>query len=401
MATKDPNRLFDLLDALRTNMESIIEDAKALATEAGGFNGELNKVIKEQVTKYLVPAIEKLINDDKTPGSIIGLERFLGSVPLAMVREQPTEADVPSDIMPDDVKLANPVGTTGDAKIDAIPQGASFNHPEGTGIKEALGRPDEPIRREPDEWDELHQYALKYGEHSVLRAFFKFALNRQGELLRAFIEAVKSGRIEFEVLDSRKFGEAQAGKETKFDGKAWKTAGDSKEPMETAEIDYDMQDTHADDKKYLQEKFQVVRTSKIGSALPDGKTGLKEQVVADFDTKEEAEEYAESLNKTITEGEKDLLGTEYKVTGCNGCGKVKESEGRSMKDVLDAEIAAMNEEPIREATGRSMKDVLDAEIAAREGKAPIRESGRGMKEVLDAEIEAMNAREQESVKKNS
>lgn len=310
MATKDPNRLFDLLDALRTNMESIIEDAKALATEAGGFNGELNKVIKEQVTKYLVPAIEKLINDDKTPGSIIGLERFLGSVPLAMVREQPTEADVPSDIMPDEVKLANPVGTTGDAQIDAIPQGASYRNPAGTGIKEA-----------------------------------------------------------------------QEGKETKFDGGAWKTQGDSKEPMETAEIDYKMQDVHSDDSNYLQEKFQVVRTSKIGSALPDGKTGLKEQVIADFDTKEEAEEYAESLNKTITEGEKDLLGTEYKVTGCESCGKVKEA-----------------------AVGRSMKDVLDAEIAARDGKEPIRESGRTMKEVLDemlAEDEAGYGPAHESLKKNN
>ena len=392
MATKDPNRLFDLLDALRNNLESVVEDAKTLATEAGQFNGELNKVIKEQITKYFVPAIEKLINDDQTPGSVIGLEKFLGSVPLAMVREQPSEQDVPGNIMPEDVNLANPAGMTGNgAAIDAIPQSASFKNPEGTSIKEALGRPDEPIHREPDEWDELHQYALKYGEHSVLRAFFKFALNRQGELLRSFIEAVKSGRIEFEDLDSQKFGEAQKSQETVFSGKEWKTQGKSIDPNKAGKINYKTQDYTSND-MYFQEKFAVVRTSKV---KPSSSDDFKEQCVAEFDDKDAAEDKAKVLNETVSPEEKEMFGTEYKVIESQGY-PMQEAKGRGMKEVLD-EIIAQAEEPVRESKRHGMKEALDS-VKARKFRED--NLGKSMQEVLDAEIAAeQNVPVKESKKK--
>jgi len=307
MATKDPNRLFDLLDALRNNLESVVEDAKTLATEAGQFNGELNKVIKEQITKYFVPAIEKLINDDQTPGSVIGLEKFLGSVPLAMVREQPSEQDVPGNIMPEDVNLANPAGMTGNgAAIDAIPQGASFKNPEGTA----------PV---------------------------------------------------------------QESKETKFSGGPWKTEGTSKEPNEIGRVEYKTQDYTSND-MYFQEKFAVVRTSKIKLS---GSDEFKEQCVAEFDDKESAEDKAKVLNETVSPEEKEMFGTEYKVIESKGY-PMQEAEGRGMKEVLD-DMLAQAEEPVRESKRRGMKEALDAK---RSRKLREENLGKSMQEVLDAEIEA-------------
>lgn len=269
MATKDPNRLFDLLDALRTNLESVLEDAKTLATEAGSFNGELNKVIKEQITKYFVPAIEKLINDDQTPGSVIGLEKFLGSVPLAMVREQPSEEDVPGNIMPENVNLANPVGTTGNEAIDNIPQNASFRNPEGTAVRES--------------------------------------------------------------------------QETTFDGGAWKTEGESQDPVDVAEVKYAGKDA-IPEAENLTEKYQVVRTSKFKAS---GSKEFKEQCIAEFDNKDAADAKACALNETVSPEEKDLFGTEYKVIENKPMTEATEAKaGRSMKDVLDAWILENEKEPL-------------------------------------------------------
>lgn len=211
MATKDPNRLFDLLDAIQKNMESVVEDAKTLATEAGSFNGELNRVVKEWVTKLYVPAMQKLISDENTPGSVIGLQKFLGSIPLAMVREQPSAEDVPS-ITPENVDLAEPAGIPGSevtSPVDNLPQNASYAQPASSA---------QPV-----------------------------------------VESKKSVRNK------------------------------------------------------LFEKYLVVRASNIKSALSEDATNLKDAVVAEFDTEDQAAAKAAALNETITPEEKEFLGTEYKV----------------------------------------------------------------------------------------
>lgn len=212
MATKDPNRLFDLLDAIQKNMESVVEDAKTLATEAGSFNGELNRVVKEWVTKLYVPAMQKLISDESTPGSVIGLQKFLGSIPLAMVREQPSAEDVPS-ITPENVDLAEPTGisdTNVSSPVENLPQNASYAKPAEEAVQ--------PV------------------------------------------------------------AEANVSKRSR-----------------------------------LIEKYLVVRSSNIKSALNEDASNIKDTVIAEFNTEDQAASKAAALNETITPEEKEFLGTEYKV----------------------------------------------------------------------------------------
>lgn len=212
MATKDPNRLFDLLDAIQKNMESVVEDAKTLATEAGSFNGELNRVVKEWVTKLYVPAMQKLISDEGTPGSVIGLQKFLGSIPLAMVREQPSAEDVPS-ITPENVDLAEPTGisdTNVSSPVENLPQNTSYAKPAEEAVQ--------PV------------------------------------------------------------AEANVSKRNR-----------------------------------LIEKYLVVRSSNIKSALNEDASNIKDTVIAEFNTEDQAASKAAALNETITPEEKEFLGTEYKV----------------------------------------------------------------------------------------
>lgn len=61
--------------------------------------------------------------------------------------------------------------------------------------------------------------------------------------------------------------------------------------------------------------YQVVRCSDIVSDLSQASSRIKDQVVSEFDNKEEAEERAEILNKSVTPAEKELLKVSYKVVG--------------------------------------------------------------------------------------
>jgi hypothetical protein len=58
--------------------------------------------------------------------------------------------------------------------------------------------------------------------------------------------------------------------------------------------------------------YQVVRTSKKESTLGDV-ANLEDAVVYEFDTRDEAKEKADTLNRTIIPEEKDFFGTEYHV----------------------------------------------------------------------------------------
>ena len=126
MAAKDPNRLFDLLDAMKESMESLIEDAQTLVQESASFTGEISKVMKQQLVNYFIPGMQKMITDPNTPGSIFGLQRFLGSVPLAMTREKPEGEDPLEGIAPQDVKLVVPAEEESANPVDNLPKGASY-----------------------------------------------------------------------------------------------------------------------------------------------------------------------------------------------------------------------------------------------------------------------------------
>ena len=77
---------------------------------------------------------------------------------------------------------------------------------------------------------------------------------------------------------------------------------------------------------------------------------------------------------------------------------MQEAEGRGMKEVLD-DMLAQVEEPVRESKRRGMKEALDS-VKARKFREE--NLGKSMQEVLDAEIEAeKNGPVKESLKKNN
>lgn len=69
-------------------------------------------------------------------------------------------------------------------------------------------------------------------------------------------------------------------------------------------------------------KYQVVRSSDMGSILDKDTSNISDTVVYEFDSKDEADSMAEKLNSTLTQEEKELLGTEYSVKeNCCDCEK--------------------------------------------------------------------------------
>ena len=63
-------------------------------------------------------------------------------------------------------------------------------------------------------------------------------------------------------------------------------------------------------------KYQVVRTSDMGSLLDGDTSNIEGTVVYEFNTQEEADSMADKLNATLTQEEKELVGTEYSFKEC-------------------------------------------------------------------------------------
>lgn len=120
MAKKSIESLYDTLFNMRVAMEDICQDAEGLLNDVSEFGGELNRVMKEQLSRYFIPGVSKLIKDEQTPGSIIGLIRFMDSLPLAMTRVEPSVDDV-APIVPENPAIDEPV-------VDSLPQNASFSN---------------------------------------------------------------------------------------------------------------------------------------------------------------------------------------------------------------------------------------------------------------------------------
>ena len=60
----------------------------------------------------------------------------------------------------------------------------------------------------------------------------------------------------------------------------------------------------------------------MGSILDKDTSNISDTVVYEFDSKDEADSMAEKLNSTLTQEEKELLGTEYSVKeSCCDCEK--------------------------------------------------------------------------------
>lgn len=97
------------------------------------------------------------------------------------------------------------------------------------------------------------------------------------------------------------------------------------EPTEKAPTEGGVQESLNRRKPRLREgitKYQVVRSSDMGSILDKDTSNISDTVVYEFDSKDEADSMAEKLNSTLTQEEKELLGTEYSVKeNCCDCEK--------------------------------------------------------------------------------
>lgn len=136
MAEKNPNKLYDDIRNIKSDLETVtnvfkdIEDKiKISLNNANEFGGVISRVFKEQLAGYLLGVINgikgpinNLIDGDRVPGSLKDLTIFLDSVPLAMTREESSVTELASPVVPKDVKITSPV-TDG----EEIPQNASYN----------------------------------------------------------------------------------------------------------------------------------------------------------------------------------------------------------------------------------------------------------------------------------
>lgn len=140
MARKNIEALYDVLFTMRSNLEDIVQDAEGLLNDVAEYGGEMNRVLKEQLSKYFIPGLTALIKDEKTPGSIIGIIRFMDSLPLAMTRVEPSVENV-APVVPQNASIDRPVNSA----VDTLPQNASYQN-QPTQVQESQ---EEASRTEP------------------------------------------------------------------------------------------------------------------------------------------------------------------------------------------------------------------------------------------------------------
>ena len=141
MAKQSIESMYDLMFSMRSKLEDILQDAQELTAAAKTYGGEISRVMVEQMSKYFAPAIKKLIDDEKTPGSMIGVIRFLDSVPLSYTRIEPSMEEIVAPETPEEPDFREPAGTS---EIDNIPNRASFANPEG--VEEAAAPVAESVK---------------------------------------------------------------------------------------------------------------------------------------------------------------------------------------------------------------------------------------------------------------
>ena len=330
MAEKDPNKLYTGIKSLQDDLESvkslvstIVENSKTLMNEANGFGGVIAKVFKEQMAKYFIPAvqtiaapIDNIVSGDRVPGSLKDLTKFLDSVPLAMVRQEPSVTELASPVVPESVNLATPAETKVEAPTDDIPQNASYTNgteAEAEEVKESK-RPFKfsPFREAYMDEDWIEKW--KASEKGKLEGdWFK---NRVHGLKKGYnpceddsdvdhkVDAKKSidefGRVYWDDDLNHPVFPSYVRSLRKTWGEPNRLDDDANEAMTEAE----------DDGPCV---YNVVRNTEIGSPLGEDISNVEGTVVCQYDNKEDADAKAEELNDTVLPEEKDLLGVSYKV----------------------------------------------------------------------------------------
>lgn len=349
MADKNPNKLYDRIKTIKGSLESMIstvdsiqEEVKQLLADSDDFGGVISKVFKEQLAKYFTPELAKIVDPvknlmdgDRVPGSLKDLVVFLDSVPLAMVREEPSVAELAAPVVPENANIEAPVG---DSKVsndvDDLPANASFDNPpaaseETEELSESKKSVHSRVRESRYPFLKLREGALngfKYIDFSKDEDQERWRKSERGKqegdwwLNKCHVEDTNrfegsnlqgtlGSWVSYDAKESmEKFGKIFVDDATDkpvdatYAASLIKTWGEPKSRVKEAKED-----------ESTIEIYQVVRTSTEGSPLGEDVANLEDSVVYEFDKKEDAEEKAKELNDTVTPEEKALLGTEYKV----------------------------------------------------------------------------------------
>lgn len=344
MAEKDPNKLYngikslqDDLESIRSLVDQIIENSKVLMNDANTFGGVIAKVFKEQMAKYFIPGvqgiaepIDNLVTGDRVPGSLKDLTIFLDSVPLAMIRQEPSVTELASPVVPKNVNLDTPAGKV-TSEVDEVPQNQSYQT-DAAPIEESKKKSSaEDLRKR------FAESSLTYMSPEWIENWKSSPKGKaEGEWYKNKVHGLKKGYNPFE--DETLVNKPWNGLQNEWDAKDQlerfgrvyvddennsvldpyytdslrKTWGEpSRLDDENHALTEAKEEKEEDDGK--PGIYQVRRISGIGSSLGEDVSNVEPQVVCEFDTKEDAEERRDELEATILPEEKELLGTSYDV----------------------------------------------------------------------------------------
>ena len=301
--------IFTSLSSINDSLTKVIDQAKKMSADSSVFDGEIARVLGEQLNNYFIPTITKLRDDENTPGSMIGLSQFLDSIPLAMARQgfssseynlpEVDEAEASAGIETPEgsapvsledqgpVDEAEPVGAVHN-EVDELPRGISYANPEGEQSEDK--RVEEPVLTESYKFDNCISKAQTWDE------FDDCIMSKSDTWFDKFCRAVDNY--------AKKSGKSDSDKEVYY-----KEVG-----LDVAKaIAIEISKRHEKKITEAYSKYRVIRMSTVGTALDEEVAKIEPTVVAEYDTEEEAKAVADKLNATVDAEEKDLLGTQYDV----------------------------------------------------------------------------------------
>lgn len=302
--------IFTSLSSINDSLTKVIDQAKKMSADSSVFDGEIARVLGEQLNNYFIPTITKLRDDENTPGSMIGLSQFLDSIPLAMARQgfssseynlpEVDEAEVSAGI--DTPEGSAPLtqedlyGAADEAEsagavhneVDELPRGISYANPEGEQPEAEQTK--EPVLTESYKFDSCISKAQTWDE------FDDCIMSKSDTWFDKFCRAVDNY--------AKKSGKSDSDKEVYY-----KEVG-----LDVAKaIAIEISKRHEKKITEAYSKYRVIRMSTVGTALDEEVAKVEPTVVAEYDTEEEAKAVADKLNATVDAEEKDLLGTQYDV----------------------------------------------------------------------------------------
>ena len=296
--------IFTSLSSINDSLTKVIDQAKKMAADSSVFDGEIARVLGEQLNNYFIPAVIKLRDDENTPGSMIGLTQFLDSIPLAMARQgfssseynlpEVDETEVSAGIetpegsapltqtdLYDAADEAEPAGAVHN-EVDELPRGISYANPEGE-------KPEEPTLNESFNSENCISAAKSWDE------FDDCIMSKSDIWFDKFCDAVGHYARKLGISDTNEIFYKEVGLDV----------------AKAIAVEIDKRDKGKITEAY--NKYRVIRTSAIGTALDEEVAKVEPTVVAEYDTEEEAKAVADKLNATVDAEEKDLLGTQYDV----------------------------------------------------------------------------------------